>query len=277
MKGTTMAHRHKLHRAHGGRTVYSGAGSNVAAEADKGTDGFKRGGHKKAGGKVVGRAFGGRAKRSAGFKRGGSVFSHAHGKFGGVKGFAAPPHHEHGDHGEKLDHAASRDSSRKGHAGREAHQHADGGVVEKAAGGSVTAKKKGGAIAKRGGGGCKMPEAEEDGEEEEERAHGGGIHKRGGGMRYVGGKGRHKKDGGHIDIYKTTGGTHYWKDIEESAAGGGKWIQGAIKHPGALHKQLGVPQGEKIPAKKLAKATHSDNPTLARRANLAKTLKGLHS
>lgn len=55
-----------------------------------------------------------------------------------------------------------------------------------------------------------------------------------------------------------------------------KWIQGAIKHPGALHKQLGVPQGEKIPASKISKAANSDNPTLAKRAKLAQTLKGLH-
>jgi hypothetical protein len=60
------------------------------------------------------------------------------------------------------------------------------------------------------------------------------------------------------------------------AEGGGKWIQKAIKHPGALHKQLGVPAGEKIPAKKLAKAAHSENPKLAKRARLAQTLKGLH-
>ena len=53
------------------------------------------------------------------------------------------------------------------------------------------------------------------------------------------------------------------------------WIAGAIKKPGALHKSLGVPQGEKIPAKKLEKATKSDNPKLAKRANLAMTLKGL--
>ena len=31
-----------------------------------------------------------------------------------------------------------------------------------------------------------------------------------------------------------------------------KWIQKAIKKPGALHKELGVPAGKKIPAKKLA-------------------------
>jgi len=54
------------------------------------------------------------------------------------------------------------------------------------------------------------------------------------------------------------------------------WIAGAIKHKGALHKELGVPEGKKIPAKKLEKATHSDNPTLAKRANLAETLRKLH-
>ena len=55
-----------------------------------------------------------------------------------------------------------------------------------------------------------------------------------------------------------------------------KWIQGAIQHPGALHRALHVPEGEKIPAKKLAKAAHSSNPTMRRRAALAKTLKGFH-
>jgi hypothetical protein len=55
-----------------------------------------------------------------------------------------------------------------------------------------------------------------------------------------------------------------------------KWIKGAIKHPGALHRDLGVPQGEKIPAKKLAAATHSKNPTVRKRANLAKTLGKMH-
>lgn len=50
------------------------------------------------------------------------------------------------------------------------------------------------------------------------------------------------------------------------------WIQGAIKHPGALHEDLGVPKGQPIPKAKLDKAAHSSNPTLKRRANLAKTL-----
>lgn len=60
------------------------------------------------------------------------------------------------------------------------------------------------------------------------------------------------------------------------ASGGGNWIKGAIKHPGALHKEMGVAEGKKIPAKKLEKAAHSSNPTLAKRANLAETLKGFH-
>jgi hypothetical protein len=52
-----------------------------------------------------------------------------------------------------------------------------------------------------------------------------------------------------------------------------KWISKAIKHPGALHKELGVPEGKKIPEKKLTKAEHSKNPKLRKRAILAKTLK----
>jgi hypothetical protein len=51
-----------------------------------------------------------------------------------------------------------------------------------------------------------------------------------------------------------------------------KWIQKAIKHPGALHKQLGVPAGQKIPAKKLAAAAKKPGK-LGQRARLAQTLK----
>jgi hypothetical protein len=54
------------------------------------------------------------------------------------------------------------------------------------------------------------------------------------------------------------------------------WIAGAIKHPGALHKELHVPKGKKIPEKKLEKAEHSKNPTEAKRARLAETLKRMH-
>ena len=54
------------------------------------------------------------------------------------------------------------------------------------------------------------------------------------------------------------------------------WIKSAIKHPGALHAELHVPQGQKIPAAKLSKATHSSNTTLRHRAQLAVTLKGFN-
>lgn len=52
------------------------------------------------------------------------------------------------------------------------------------------------------------------------------------------------------------------------------WIQGAIKKPGALHKELGVAKGKKIPAKKLAKAAKAKGK-LGQRARFAETLKGL--
>ena len=51
-----------------------------------------------------------------------------------------------------------------------------------------------------------------------------------------------------------------------------KWIQGAIKHPGALHKALGVKQGEKIPAGKVAAASKKGGK-LGKMARLAETLK----
>jgi len=54
-----------------------------------------------------------------------------------------------------------------------------------------------------------------------------------------------------------------------------KWIQKAIKKPGALHKQLGVAEDKKIPAKKLSKAAEKGGK-LGKRARLAQTLKKLH-
>ena len=57
--------------------------------------------------------------------------------------------------------------------------------------------------------------------------------------------------------------------------GGANWIADATKHKGALHKALGVPAGEKIPEKKMAKAEHSGNPHVRKMANLAETLKGM--
>jgi hypothetical protein len=51
-----------------------------------------------------------------------------------------------------------------------------------------------------------------------------------------------------------------------------KWIQGAIKHPGALHKELGVPEGKKIPLKKI-RAAASKGGKEGQRARLAITLR----
>ena len=55
---------------------------------------------------------------------------------------------------------------------------------------------------------------------------------------------------------------------------GEKWIQKAVKKPGALRSALGVKAGEKIPAKKLASAAKKSGK-LGQRARLAKTLKKL--
>jgi hypothetical protein len=52
------------------------------------------------------------------------------------------------------------------------------------------------------------------------------------------------------------------------------WIAGAIKKPGALHADLGVPQGKKIPAGKL-KAAAKKSGKVGQRARLAETLKGM--
>ena len=54
------------------------------------------------------------------------------------------------------------------------------------------------------------------------------------------------------------------------------FIAGAIKHPGALHKQLGVPEGQNIPAGKLNAAAKKGGK-LGQRARLAKTLKTIVS
>lgn len=50
-----------------------------------------------------------------------------------------------------------------------------------------------------------------------------------------------------------------------------KWIAGSIKHPGALHKELGVPQDKKIPVKKLHEAAKKSGKE-GKRARLALTL-----
>jgi hypothetical protein len=53
-----------------------------------------------------------------------------------------------------------------------------------------------------------------------------------------------------------------------------KWIQKAIKKPGALRKSLGAKPGMPIPTKKLAAAAKKPGK-MGQRARLAQTLKGL--
>ncbi len=52
------------------------------------------------------------------------------------------------------------------------------------------------------------------------------------------------------------------------------WIAGATRNKGALHRNLGVPEGKKIPAGKL-KAAASKPGKVGKEARLAETLKGL--
>ena len=51
------------------------------------------------------------------------------------------------------------------------------------------------------------------------------------------------------------------------------WIAGATKNKGALHKNLGIPQDKKIPAKTLAAAAKKPGK-VGKEARLAQTLKG---
>jgi len=53
-----------------------------------------------------------------------------------------------------------------------------------------------------------------------------------------------------------------------------KFIAQAIKKPGALHRQLGVPAGKKIPASKIAAAAKKGGK-LGQRARFAQTLSRL--
>lgn len=62
------------------------------------------------------------------------------------------------------------------------------------------------------------------------------------------------------------------KGASVAKAKGGKWIQKAIKKPGALRAQLGAKPGKPIPAGKLAKAAKAPGK-LGQRARLAQTLK----
>ncbi len=54
------------------------------------------------------------------------------------------------------------------------------------------------------------------------------------------------------------------------------WIQGAVKKPGQLHKDLGVPQGQDIPAATLEKAAQKSGK-VGQRARFAETMKGIRT
>jgi hypothetical protein len=53
------------------------------------------------------------------------------------------------------------------------------------------------------------------------------------------------------------------------------WISDAIRRPGALHSQLGIKQGDKIPTETLKSAAKKGGK-LGKRANLAITLGKMH-
>jgi len=53
---------------------------------------------------------------------------------------------------------------------------------------------------------------------------------------------------------------------------GKQWISSAIQQPGALHRALHVPEDEKIPASKMARAAKSTDPHTKKMVNLAHTL-----
>ena len=59
-----------------------------------------------------------------------------------------------------------------------------------------------------------------------------------------------------------------------------RWTPEKDFHPGGqkgkLKRELGVPEGEKIPPGKLAAAQHSSNPEVKRDAIRAKTMEGWH-
>jgi hypothetical protein len=93
----------------------------------------------------------------------------------------------------------------------------------------------------------------------------------------AGGKGKHKMpDGSMMDDSEMEDAEEYKKGgkvkkMAKGGATGGKWIQSAIKKPGALRAQMGVKAGQKIPAKKLATAAKAPGK-LGQRARFAQTL-----
>ncbi len=66
------------------------------------------------------------------------------------------------------------------------------------------------------------------------------------------------------------------KKSRHKARPGEFWIAAAIKKPGALHKELGVKKGKKIPKIKLMKAAKAKGKE-GKRARLALTLSKLRN
>jgi len=72
-------------------------------------------------------------------------------------------------------------------------------------------------------------------------------------------------------------GRHIMEHEAQYGNPGKHFIQAAIKHPGALHESLGVPQGEKIPESKMESAEAGNyGPKAKKRAQFAEELKGFH-
>lgn len=87
----------------------------------------------------------------------------------------------------------------------------------------------------------------------------------------------HLIEEGFVDDYEAANTmiTHMSEEWLVDILEANKWIQGAIKKPGALSRQLGVPESKNIPPKMLRKAAKAGGK-LGRRARLAMTLKKFH-
>lgn len=99
------------------------------------------------------------------------------------------------------------------------------------------------------------------------KKHGGEIHAEGCGCSKC------SVSDGELEGTRPTGGRMARKHGGRADA---HWIADAVEHKGALHRSLHVPEGEKIPAKKLDKAEHSSNKMVAKRAHFAETLRDMH-
>ncbi len=61
----------------------------------------------------------------------------------------------------------------------------------------------------------------------------------------------------------------------EDGGSADKWMQDVHPKKGALHREMHIPEGKKIPTQRLEKAAHSPDHLLNKRANLALRYRGL--